>query len=246
MAVANATTEFQDEVAVLDDVLPPVSAMVVPIFPDAEIIDFTLPEHKPLGCTVEESLDPEEADGSSQVFVSSVVPGGFAELAGIQEGDVIVGVTGTFGALANVAGTGLEKIRSMVGAVIPNDPLQISVARGTDVMARHESALVDLCVLPTGSEQAVDDCVTAIHQMGWDDEDDEDDAAMPCDEDDSECLLENMWDMWAEDLPEQTKAKEEDVEEEDTAPKPAPWSSRSSPSGTYVRNPKTGKMENIG
>jgi hypothetical protein len=41
---------------------------------------------------------------------------------------------------------------------------------------------------------------------------------------------------------------EEEVKEEDEKPKKkkvAPWASRSSGSGTYVRDPKTGKMVNI-
>ena len=44
---------------------------------------FVLEEHRPLGCTVEESLAQEDA-----VFVTSVKAGGFAEAAGLQVGDV--------------------------------------------------------------------------------------------------------------------------------------------------------------
>ena len=49
--------------------------------------------------------------------------------------------------------------------------------------------------------------------------------------------------LWPSDVVSlQQKEGEDDTKE---IKKPAPWSSRSSPSGTFVRDPKTGKMVNI-
>ncbi len=70
---------------------------------------FTLPEHKPLGCTAEESLVQGE-DGSKFVFISKLVPGGFAANIGLEVGDLIVGVSGTFDSLEDVFGEGLDRM----------------------------------------------------------------------------------------------------------------------------------------
>ena len=58
-----------------------------------QIMTLTIPDHQPMGCTVEESLDVND----EYVFVSRVSEGGNAEKAGLQVGDVIVAVTGPFG-----------------------------------------------------------------------------------------------------------------------------------------------------
>ncbi len=110
------------------------------IFPDATKVDFILALHKPLGCTVDESLAPE-VNGVRHVFVSKVTneklpverinswhlifsvvitfyfrcfgqvtEGGFAEAAGIRVGDVITGLSGLFGDRTNVGGLGLELV----------------------------------------------------------------------------------------------------------------------------------------
>lgn len=71
----------------------------------AEYIDMKVLPHRPLGCTVEESLA-----GGGHVFVSKVVEGGYAEQAGIQVGDVIVGVTGIFGDFQDVRGLGIDEM----------------------------------------------------------------------------------------------------------------------------------------
>jgi C-terminal processing protease CtpA/Prc len=39
-----------------------------------------------------------------------IIPGGFADKAGIKVGDVIVGVTGIFGGLQSVLGKGIEEV----------------------------------------------------------------------------------------------------------------------------------------
>ena len=72
-----------------------------------DILRFELKHHKPLGCTAEQSL-VEEEDGSKHVFVSRVKAGGNAHGAGMREGDVVIGATGSFDDVVIVAGLGLE------------------------------------------------------------------------------------------------------------------------------------------
>ena len=87
------------------------------LFETAEFLEVVLSEHKPLGCTAEESLASvtiELPDNGQQkldyVFLSAVKPGGNAEKAGLVVGDVVVGVTGIFGDLENVVGLGIDKV----------------------------------------------------------------------------------------------------------------------------------------
>lgn len=87
------------------------------LFEAAEFLEVVLAEHKPLGCTAEESLASvtlELPDNKKQkldfVFLSAVKPGGNADKAGLLVGDVVVGVTGIFGELENVVGLGIDKV----------------------------------------------------------------------------------------------------------------------------------------
>mmetsp|Transcript_9625 Transcript_9625/g.15933 ORF Transcript_9625/g.15933 Transcript_9625/m.15933 type:complete len:290 (+) Transcript_9625:101-970(+) len=209
----------------------------------ARWLEFALTEHKPLGCSVEESL-ASEPDGATYVFISEVVDGGNAQNAGLKKGDVIVRLSGTFDEVVDVTGLGIDKIKSLVAGRADDSTLNICVARGTDVMERHELALVELCII--GDDAATSDCIDKIYA---DDDFIVGDVDMVgCDEDDgAECLLDAMWDTWSEVVPSAIDSEEEMKEEEDKPKKKkvAPWSSRSSPSGTYVRDPKTGKMVNI-
>lgn len=76
---------------------------------DGELIAIELPEFRPLGCTVEESLDTE--NDPNIVFISKLVEGGNAQTGGLEVGDVVVGVTGLFDeALVPVLEAGLEKM----------------------------------------------------------------------------------------------------------------------------------------
>lgn len=213
----------------------------------SERIDFTLTDHKPLGCAVEESL-AKEPDDARYVFVSQVSEGGNAANAGIEVGDVVVQLSATFDEVVDVAGLGIEKIKSLVAGRPRESPLVVCVARGNDVIERHEKALVDLCLL---GDKAADDCIDAIYNTEADDYlvmgDEE---INPCNSDDemSECMLDSMWGSWSEGLEELPVSDADDGGEakvEKKKKKVAPWSSRSSGSGTYVRDPKTGKMVNI-
>lgn len=214
--------------------------------------DLELSEHKPLGCTVEESLAPEP-DASTPVFVAKVVEGGHAEKAGIEVGDVILGVSGVFDEVEDVSNADLDRVRSLVSGRHSNKPLTIRVIRGTDVISRHESHLVSLCTLPGETDYALDDCITSLMKEGDLDEvmDGENIGMdMDCDEE-GECMLDAMFAAWGLEDDDASSASGASLEKDDTKPQEAqktnsrPWASRSSPSGTYVRDPVTGQMENI-
>ena len=109
-------------------------------------------------------------------------------------------------------------------------------------MERHELALVELCII--GDDETTAECISAIYA---EEEINIESEMAACDkDDDTECMLDSMWGVFTEGLP--TAINEEDIvddEVKEVKKKVAPWSSRSSGSGTYVRNLKTGKMENI-
>jgi hypothetical protein len=69
---------------------------------------------------------------------------------------------------------------------------------------------------------------------------------------DGECLLNDIHSLWASDLPMSSSLQQQSQNTASTSniPKTAtsavkPWSSRASPSGTFVRDPTTGKMKNL-
>ena len=70
---------------------------------------FHLTDHKPLGCTAEESLVQSE-DGEKFVFISKLVAGGYAATAGLEVGDLIVGLSGTFDTVEDIFGEGLDRV----------------------------------------------------------------------------------------------------------------------------------------
>ena len=132
--------------------------------------------------------------------------------------------------------------KSLVAAVPKEDALVMQVARGTEVMARHESAVVDLCQGPGATDKEVENCVVDFLVGGYE----VDEAEFECEEnEDGECLIDNMMDMWAEELPPPPTTGIADQSTRENAKKVKPWSSRSSPSGTFVRDPVTGEMRNI-
>jgi hypothetical protein len=140
--------------------------------------------------------------------------------------------------------------KGLVSSVPDEDPLTLQIARGTGVVDRHETAIVDLCQSPGSSDKKVEECVVDFLAAGYADYVGEDDADVEdevvCDDGDNECVIDNMMNMWDADLPPPpTTSGISDPPAEGTAKKVKPWSSRSSGSGTYVRDPVTGKMENI-
>ncbi|KAL3785739.1 hypothetical protein HJC23_006308 [Cyclotella cryptica] len=229
--------------------------------------EFVLKNHKPLGCSVEESL-ASEPDGAKHVFVAQASSGvqkiihshashqtivctcfqlnegGNADQAGLEVGDVIVQLSGTFDEVIDVAGLGLDKIRSLVSGRLKEQTLTIRVARGSDVMERHETALVDLCIL--GEDANTVNCITAIHSPEDGAYFTDNDIAMDCQDSDVDCMLDSLWDTWSDGLPIKNLEEEETAEEpKEEKKKVAPWASRSSGSGTWVRDPATGQMRNI-
>ncbi|KAL7553473.1 hypothetical protein ACHAWF_016780 [Thalassiosira exigua] len=220
-----------------DDGLPELTGSLA----GCTVHEYELKEHKPLGCSVEESM-ASELDGAKYVFVAEVNSGGNAIKVGLREGDVIVQLSGTFDEVVDVAGLGIEKIRSLVAGRPEESPLTIRVARGSDVMDRHQMSLVELCIV--GDDAATDDCITSIYAADDDVYLAGDGDMAECEDDGTECMLDSIWSDWSEGLVDVVEEKEEEVKVEKKK-KAQPWSSRSSPSGTYVRDPKTGKLVNI-
>lgn len=151
-----------------------------------------------------------------------------------------------------------------------DQPLTIRVARGTSVMNDHERVLVDLCSDPTLDGKDADECIVSFLKQGYE-LDGDDDANLEygdglemdtvngilnsadmgsfsgSTQTDEQDLVADMHTMWAEDIDLPVKLPTDSVlpGKEEVASKPKPWSSRSSPSGTFVRDPKTGEMRNI-
>ena len=134
--------------------------------------------------------------------------------------------------------------------------MEFQIARGTSVLTQHESALVDLCASVSEDDKAIEECVLNFLTSAYsDDEAAQDDPRMDgsCGADEeTECLLDDMFDtLWGGEFsdvltPELKTENVQLVEEgKPTLGKPLPWRSRSSPSGTFVRDPKTGEMRNI-
>jgi len=233
--------KFTDDENGMTNSTTELSSKVETVFPKAEILTLTMDDHIPLGCTIEESLH----ENDDFIFISKLTQDGNAEGAGLKVGDVIVGVTGLFGDLISTLETDAEKIKRLVSAVAEKDPLQIQVARGTDVLERHESTIVDVCNGSGASEKEVQECVVDFISGGYD-YSVEDVVAPECDEnDDAECLIDDMMNLWAGELPPPSTTSGITAETVQKTSKPKPWSNRSSPSGTWVRDPKTGKMRNI-
>ena len=119
--------------------------------------------------------------------------------------------------------------------------------RGTNVLERHESAIVDMCNMSGASEKEVEDCVVDFLSGGYDIllSDNEFDSTESVNKDDSEVLIDDMMNLWANEVPLPPTTSGITDQVNNGAKKPKPWSSRSSGSGTWVRDPKTGKMRNI-
>jgi hypothetical protein len=117
--------------------------------------------------------------------------------------------------------------------------------------------LVDLCSNPGSSDPDTEQCVIDFLQGGYDVDDASEEEEF-CDENDEECpLVDNLYNMWAQDVDDVLvsngkaagAALASDPSTLSSSPsakaKVKPWSSRSSPSGTFVRDPVTGEMKNI-
>ena len=138
--------------------------------------------------------------------------------------------------------------KGLVASVPENEPLLLQVARGTGVFERHEAFVVDLCQSPGVSDKQVEECVVKFLSSGYDTEEaDEDQEEITEGDDDSDAFIDDMMQLWADELPlpPTTSGITDGNNGDAKSSKPKPWSSRSSPSGTYVRDPVTGEMRNI-
>ena len=142
----------------------------------------------------------------------------------------------------------------MVGSVDDEDPLIFQIARGSGVIERHETAVVDLCQINGASDKEVENCVVDFLKEGYNDAagasgtttDEEEDLDCDAGDEDAECMLDGMMNLWADELPPPpTTSGISDLPDDNTVKKAKPWSSRSSPSGTFVRDPVTGEMRNL-
>ncbi|KAL3933293.1 MAG: hypothetical protein SGBAC_010461 [Bacillariaceae sp.] len=225
------------------------------------LVSYELQEHKPLGCTVEETV----VEDCNYVFVSKLVPGGLAAQAGLQVGDVLIATNAMFGGgggdddeskddLTILVKSGVDQIKSVIGSMPADEPLQLAVARGTDVLQEHEDYLVELCSAGGPSDKEVECSIEKFLSEGYysestsatmDDDDLDDEDAIVVDGGDD--LVADMNNLWAEELPPPPSLTDStnDQQQRDTAKSIKPWSSRSSPSGTFVRDPVTGEMKNI-
>ena len=141
--------------------------------------------------------------------------------------------------------------RSLVAGRSEGEELTIKIIRNTDVMQKHESALVDLCTLPEGQlnmrDKSIETCIETMYKAGYE-IDDVEGIGNSCDDDDLECMFDQLNGIWEEEYNYGSKKDEGDegdssTKKEQEVKKPAPWSSRSSPSGTFVR--VNGTMTNI-
>jgi hypothetical protein len=80
------------------------------MFRGAEFLEFSLALHRPLGCSIEESMALSCESRYQHVFVSKVTVGGYAEQAGLRTGDVLLGVSGIFGDLETVVNLGIDRM----------------------------------------------------------------------------------------------------------------------------------------
>ncbi|KAL7555765.1 hypothetical protein ACA910_008142 [Epithemia clementina (nom. ined.)] len=266
---SSSTNNSEDEEIIIKD---------DPLLANAEYMTLSLLPHRPLGCTVEESLP----DGQ-HVFISKVTPDGNAAKAGLQVGDVIVGCSDFFGtalvsllslpAATAVVGSSrldrkMETVLQLIRARPDHEALELRIARGcTAVMEQHEQALVELCSNPdngnSGMTSEIENCMLEYWKQSYGDTVDDGNTSRvdQCDEEDDNCALDSVFDLWNQDLEgmttpsssirpqpfsrDETNKNNNVVAAINNTPKVKPWSSRSSPSGTFVRDPKTGKMKNV-
>jgi len=178
----------------LDDV----RAAACKMYPYAEFLTYDLPHHTPLGCTVDESLI-EEKDGSKHVFISKLAKGGNAATSGLRIGDVVVGVSGPINAVESVAGKSIELVQSLIVGCKSEDKLSLVIARGTDVMTKHEEKAYDLCIIPDDKDKDMLKCIETLYHAENLSSDDSNDA---CEDDNVECMLDVLFDNMYKDLDE--------------------------------------------
>jgi hypothetical protein len=171
--------------------------------------------------------------------------------------------------------------KALVTSRHDDEILQFQIVRGTSVIEEHERVLVEMIANPEfdtdeQTEMGMLEYIKNGYDYGTDtknrsnnnnqrkervrgSDDANDDSNNVDDEecnplDDADCLVENMYSMWAEledysssssTTNPSTSGSASTSSQSSSSKTPAPWSSRSSPSGTYVRDPITGLLQNI-
>jgi hypothetical protein len=111
---------------------------------------------------------------------------------------------------------------------LDENPLTLCVARGTDVLAHHESALNDLCSSPGSNDKEIEDCVVDYLNSGYGEDAEDVDEKIQCEDDnDTECVIENMYKMWSSELTLPPTTPEIADQPEEAKAKAKPWSSYS-------------------
>lgn len=175
--------------------------------------------------------------------------------------------------IMDVTGFGIDRVKSLIMCRYDNEPFTLRVLRGTTALQDHEVALTELCSNPDTTSTEAEQCMIDFIQGGYamaenqvvgasktvniDNTPDDGECNIPDSEmDDGECLLNDMHSLWASDLPMSSSqqqpqpntmspASSATSSNKDSAAVVKPWSSRASPSGTFVRDPATGKMKNL-
>ncbi len=152
-----------------------------------------------------------------------------------------------------------------------NEPFKLNVLRGSTALSDHEVALTELCSNPDATSTEAEQCMIDYIQGGYaiadpnaagsklvnaDSVPDDGECLLDTDEE-GECLLNDMHSLWASDLPTSSSQQQNTITSENGSSSSTsnpqdsvtaavkPWSSRASPSGTFVRDPTTGKMKNL-
>jgi hypothetical protein len=146
--------------------------------------------------------------------------------------------------------------QSLISGRPPEKPLMIRVLRGSNVLQQHEDALMEICMSDSADDKSWESCViTSVHSYDENQVFEDEKMTLLCaeSEDETGCLLTAIWgeeSLVSVEEPSNSGEDEKFSSEEQQSPKKspmevAPWSSRSSPSGTYAHNPKTSKIERI-
>merc|ERR1712137_1268487 len=94
---------------------------------------------------------------------------------------------------------GIDEITSTVAGRAENEILEFKIARGTQVMSEHESALVDLCASIGVDEQEIEDCVVNYLSSVYDEIEDGEFQSEEIEDEDT--LLQNTFqNLWGDEL----------------------------------------------
>ena len=73
------------------------------------------------------------------------------------------------------------------------------ILRGSDIQSKHDTALIDLCILPEDADVTMGNCIKALYEGSYDTLESVDGSSGLCDDKDTECMLDAMFRYWDED-----------------------------------------------